>query len=145
MDSRISSGTFLPFQELASLFLVFRGWSSRAPRWFIKIVETTLMIFFILKGQLTRIFCRSTKPWLLERYLSSYPGRTSGWKRFWNQLNNWKTVSDGPYICVNGANRNPWTGYRICPSPAPTSPLATQTGGLKRPPSKLQPNRRPQI
>ena len=37
-------------------------------------------------------FCRSTKRWLLERYLSSFPGRTGGPAdgriRFWSQLNN---------------------------------------------------------
>ena len=32
--------------------------------------------------------CRSTKRYILERYLSSYPGRTCGRKRFSSQLNN---------------------------------------------------------
>ena len=44
-------------------------------------------------------------------------------KRFWSQLNNSKTVRD----------RNPWTGYRIGPSPTPRSSIIPQTGGSKSP------------
>ena len=48
-------------------------------------------------------------------------------------------------MCQWGANRNPWAGYRMGPSPTPHAPLTPQTGGSKSPPLKLQPNRRPHI
>ena len=49
-----------------------------------------------------RIFCGSTKRQLLERYLSSYPGRTGGQQRFWSQLNNSKAVRDMPSVSIGG-------------------------------------------
>ena len=45
-------------------------------------------------------FCRSTKRQLLERYLSSYVGRTGGRKCFWSQQNNSKTVQDRPCVSM---------------------------------------------
>ena len=50
------------------------------------------------------VYCRSTKRWLPERYLSSYPGQTfgqtGGRKGFSSQLNNAKTVRDRPYLAI---------------------------------------------
>ena len=81
-------------------------------------------------------FYRSRKQQLPEWYLSSYPSRTGGRKRLWSQLNNlkWQGID---HMCQWGANRNPWTGYRMGSSRPPISPVNPQTGGPKAPPSKF--------
>ena len=68
----------------------------------------------------TAINCRSTKRLLLERYLSSYPARTGGRKRFSGQLNNSKTVRDRP--CVSTGELIGTHGTAIEWARPPTSP-----------------------
>ena len=92
----------------------------------------SLSIFVRLNGFISA-YCRLTKRYLLELYLSSYPGLTDGRKCFSNQLNNSKTVKR-LIICVNAELKG--SHVRAIEWALPPPPL-TQNRGVA--------NRRPQI
>ena len=72
----------------------------------------------VVPGGIFYSFCR-----LMKRYLSSCPGRTDGRTR-----GNAFGASEIDHMCGWGANRNPWVGYRMAPSPIPHVPPNPQTG-----------------